>query len=61
MQLNLKNPLVFFDLETTGINISTDRIVEISYLKVYPDGREETKTMRINPGMPIPARSDGRA
>ena len=54
MHLNLKNPLVFFDLETTGINISTDRIVEISYLKVYPDGREETKTMRINPGMPIP-------
>ena len=54
MQLNLKNPLVFFDLETTGINISTDRIVEICYLKVYPDGREETKTMRINPGMPIP-------
>ena len=54
MQLNLKNPLVFFDLETTGINISTDRIVEISYLKVYPDGREEAKTMRINPGMPIP-------
>ena len=46
MQLNLKNPLVFFDLETTGINISTDRIVEISYLKVYPDGREEAKTMR---------------
>ena len=54
MQLNLKNPLVFFDLETTGINISTDRIVEISYLKVFPDGREESKTMRINPGRPIP-------
>ena len=54
MQLNLKRPLVFFDLETTGINISTDRIVEISYLKVYPDGLEEAKTMRINPGMPIP-------
>ena len=54
MQLNLKNQLVFFELETNGINISTDRIVEISYLKVYPDGREETKTMRINPGMPIP-------
>ena len=54
MQLNLKNPLVFFDLETTGVNISTDRIVEISYLKVYPDGREEVKTMRINPGIPIP-------
>ena len=57
MQLNLKNPIVFFDLETTGINISTDRIVEISYIKVYPDGREETKTMRINPGMPIPPES----
>ena len=54
MQLNLKNPLVFFDLETTGVNISTDRIVEISYLKVYPDGREEVKTMRVNPGIPIP-------
>ncbi|MCD7710006.1 MAG: 3'-5' exonuclease [Porphyromonadaceae bacterium] len=55
MQLNLKKPLVFFDLETTGINIATDHIVEISYLKVYPDGREESKTLRINPGIPIPA------
>lgn len=54
MQLNLKNPLVFFDLETTGINANTDRIVEISYLKVYPNGNEETKTYRVNPGMPIP-------
>ncbi len=53
MKLNLKNPLVFFDLETTGTNIVTDRIVEISYHKVYPNGREETKTMRINPQMPI--------
>ncbi len=53
MQLNLKNPLVFFDLETTGINIVSDRIVEISYLKIYPDGREESKTRRINPEMPI--------
>ena len=62
MQLNLKNPLVFFDLETTGINISTDRIVEISYLKVYPDGREETKTMRIYQSRyAYTARSDGRA
>ncbi|HQJ90819.1 MAG TPA: exonuclease domain-containing protein, partial [Paludibacteraceae bacterium] len=49
MQLNLKNPLVFFDLETTGIDIVNDRIVEISYLKVYPNGKEESKTMRINP------------
>jgi len=55
MQLNLKNPLVFFDLETTGINIVSDRIVEISYLKIYPDGREESKTRKINPEMPIPA------
>ena len=54
MELNLKNPLVFFDLETTGINIVTDRIVEISYLKVYPDGHEESHTYRVNPGMPIP-------
>lgn len=55
MQLNLKNPLVFFDLETTGINIVKDRIVEISYLKVHPNGKEESKTRRINPEMPIPA------
>lgn len=54
MKLNLKNPLVFFDLETTGTNINTDRIVEICYLKVYPNGNEESKTLRINPGMPIP-------
>ena len=51
MKLNLKNPIVFFDLETTGTNINTDRIVEICYLKVYPNGNEETKTMRINPEM----------
>ncbi len=54
MKLNLKNPLVFFDLETTGTNITTDRIVEISYHKVWPNGREETKTIRVNPGIPIP-------
>ena len=42
MQLNLRNPLVFFDLETTGINIVKDRIVEISYVKVFPNGKEET-------------------
>ena len=57
MQLNLRNPLVFFDLETTGINIVKDRIVEISYVKVFPNGKEETKTRRINPGMPIPPES----
>lgn len=57
MQLNLKNPLVFFDLETTGINIVKDRIVEISFVKVYPNGKEESKTRRINPGIPIPPES----
>ena len=57
MKLNLKNPIVFFDLETTGTNINTDRIVEICYLKAYPNGNEETKTMRINPEMHIPEQS----
>lgn len=57
MKLNLKNPLIFFDLETTGTNINTDRIVEICYLKVYPNGNEEAKTMRINPEMHIPEAS----
>ena len=54
MKLNLKNPVVFFDLETTGVNITSDRIVEISYLKVYPNGDETSKTKRINPEMHIP-------
>ena len=54
MELNLKNPLIFFDLETTGINITKDKIVEISYIKIYPNGKKETKTLRINPDMPIP-------
>lgn len=57
MKLNLKNPIVFFDLETTGTNINLDRIVEICYLKVYPNGNEESKTFRINPEIPIPAES----
>lgn len=55
MELKLKNPIIFFDLETTGTNINTDRIVEICYIKVYPNGNEESKTMRINPTIPIPA------
>ena len=54
MKLNLKNPLIFFDLETTGMGIATDRIVEISYLKIFPDQREESKTYRVNPTIPIP-------
>lgn len=54
MQLNLRNPLVFFDLETTGINIVADRIVEICYLKINIDGSEVAKTIRINPERHIP-------
>jgi DNA polymerase III subunit epsilon len=57
MNLNLKNPVVFFDLETTGVNINSDRIVEICYLKVHPNGNEESKTLRINPEMHIPEES----
>ena len=57
MKLNLNNPVVFFDLETTGINITTDRIVELCYIKVYPNGNEESKSMRINPEMHIPESS----
>ena len=54
MNLNLKNPLIFFDLETTGVNVVTDRIVEISMIKINPNGSEEQVTYRINPEMPIP-------
>lgn len=54
MNLNLKSPIAFFDLEATGINISTDRIVEISIVKVHPGGKEEIKTMKLNPTIPIP-------
>ncbi len=54
MQLKLTKPLAFFDLETTGINVSKDRIVELSVLKVMPDGTEISKTWRINPTIPIP-------
>lgn len=56
-KLNLKNPIIFFDLETTGTDINKDRIVEISYIKVYPNGNEESKNMRINPGIHIPESS----
>lgn len=57
MQLNLIRPLIFFDLETTGTNVTQDRIVELSYIKIFPDGREEKKSRRINPGIPIPPAS----
>lgn len=57
MKLNLKNPIVFFDLETTGINIANDRIVELSYLKIEVNGNELSRTMRVNPGIPIPKKA----
>lgn len=53
MQLNLKNPIIVFDIESTGLSVSHDRIVEISAVKVYPDGHKEIKTRRINPTIPI--------
>ena len=54
MQLNLNKSICFFDLETTGISITKDRIVEISILKVNPDGSEDKKTWLVNPEMDIP-------
>jgi len=54
MKLNLKRPLIVFDLETTGTSVNNDRIVEFCYIKVMPDGSEHVKTMRFNPGIPIP-------
>ena len=53
-KLNLTKPICFFDLETTGINVSKDRIVEIAILKVYPSGEKESRTWLVNPEMPIP-------
>lgn len=57
MELKLNRPICFFDLETTGIDVAKDRIVEISILKVYPNGNKESKTWLVNPGMSIPAQS----
>ena len=54
MTLILKRPLACVDLETTGVSITQDRIVEISIIKFHPDGRQETRTRRMNPGIPIP-------
>lgn len=57
MELQLKRPLAFFDLETTGVNIAVDRIVELSILKILPEGKEEVLTFKVNPEIPIPAES----
>ncbi len=54
MELKLKRPIVFFDLETTGVDVVKDRIVEISLLKIHPSGEEESHTWRVNPERPIP-------
>ena len=54
MKLNLKKPLVVFDLETTGLDIVNDRIIQLSFIKVYPDGKEERGDHLINPGRHIP-------
>ena len=54
MNVQLTRPLVVFDLETTGINTQKDRIIEISMLKVFPNGDEELRTYRVNPTIPIP-------
>jgi len=54
MGLIIKNPLVVFDLETTGIDVAKDRIVEIAVLKVFPNGNRESKVRRVNPEIPIP-------
>jgi len=54
MELILRNPIIFLDLETTGINVASDRIVELAFLKIHPDGKEDEKLLRINPEIPIP-------
>lgn len=57
MKLNLKRPLAFFDIESTGVNVASDRIVEISILKASPNGSEDVKTFKIKPPIPIPLES----
>ena len=54
MNLNLKRPLIVFDLETTGVDLVNSKIIQISYIKVYPDGKEERGNQYVNPGQHIP-------
>lgn len=55
MQLKLNRPIIFFDIEATGLNVASDRIVELCYIKLSPNGKEEVKTQRFNPGLHISA------
>lgn len=55
MKLSLSRPIIFFDIEATGLNVATDRIVELCYIKLFPNGEEEVKTQRFNPGLHISA------
>lgn len=55
MNLKLKRPIVFFDLETTGLQVAKDRIIEVAILKIFPNGNKEKKTWLVNPTIPIPA------
>jgi len=57
MNLSLKTPLCFFDIEATGINVANDRIIEIAVIKVFPNGDVQRKTNVLNPTIPIPAES----
>jgi DNA polymerase-3 subunit epsilon len=57
MQLQLKRPLIIFDIESTGISIQTDKIIELAFIKIYPNGNQESQVMRFNPGIPIPAQA----
>ena len=52
-RLKIERPLIFVDLETTGVNPAIDRIVDVTVLKIYPDGAKEEKDVRVNPGIPI--------
>lgn len=55
MKLNLTKPLIVFDLETTGLDLVNDRVIQISYIKVHPNGKEERANLLVNPEIPIPA------
>ena len=54
MKLKLEKPIIFFDLETTGLTIGKDRIVELCYIRLEPNGCERAEVLRFNPGMHIP-------